>query len=58
MNSYLTTKMISFIVAKLRNSSLLRALRALNLKILARHLLRRGLLRGSLALHVAIKYAR
>jgi hypothetical protein len=34
MNSYLAPKMSSFCVANLRNSQLLRAIRALNLNIL------------------------
>jgi len=34
MNSYLVSKMSSFCVANLRNSQLLRAIRALNLNIL------------------------
>jgi hypothetical protein len=50
MNSYLTAKIFSFFVTKLRNSSLLRALCALNLKILARHLLRPDLIRDALDL--------
>ena len=48
MNSYLTARIFSFFVTKLRNSSPLRALCALNLKILARHLRRPDLIRGSL----------
>jgi len=39
MDSHLAPKMSSFGVAKLRNSQLLRAFRALNLKILNRNLL-------------------
>ena len=54
MNSYLTTKIISFFVAKLRNSQLLRALCALNLKILARHLLHPDLFSGALAFDIII----
>ena len=40
VNSYLMPKMSSFCVANLRNSLLLRAIRALNLNILAHNLLR------------------
>ena len=40
MNSYLTSKMSSFCVANLVNSQLLPAIRALNLNILNRNLLR------------------
>jgi len=40
MNSYLAPRMPSFVVAKLRNSWLLRVLGALNLNILHHHLLR------------------
>ena len=40
MNSYLTSKMSSFYVANLVNSQLLTAIRALNLSILNRDLLR------------------
>jgi len=49
MNSYLAPKMSSFIVAKLRNSQLLRALDASNLNILHHNLLRSELIRGSSA---------
>jgi len=40
VNSHLTPKMSSFYVANLRNSLLLRAIRALNLNILDHNLLR------------------
>jgi hypothetical protein len=54
MNSYLVSKMSSFRVANLRNSELLRAIRALhpkgitNLNILDHNLLRSELIKGSL----------
>jgi hypothetical protein len=48
MNSYLASKISSFFVAYLRNSSLLRAIFASNLNILDRNLLRPELIRGSL----------
>ena len=40
MNSYLVSKISSFYVANLRNSQLLRAIRAMNLNILDHNLLR------------------
>ncbi len=48
MNSYLAAKIFSFFVATLRNSSLLHTPCASNLNVLAHHLLRPDLIRGSL----------
>ena len=48
MNSYLVSKTSSFYVANLRNSQLLRAIRALKLDILNHNLLRSEKIRGSL----------
>ena len=48
MNESLESKMSNFFVANLRNSWLLRAIRALNLNILALNLFRPELIRGSL----------
>jgi len=48
MDSHLALIISSFCVANFRNSRLLRAIRALNLKILDRNLLRPELIRGSL----------
>jgi len=55
VNENLESKMLNFFVAllvseKVRNSSLLRAIRALNLNILALNLFRPDLIRGSLYL--------
>jgi hypothetical protein len=50
MNSYLAPKMSSFCVANLRNSWLLRAIRALNLNILNHNLLRSEWIRRSISL--------
>ena len=49
MNENLESKMPSFFVTNLRNSWLLRAIRALNVNRLNRNLLRPDLFRGSLA---------
>ena len=55
MNSYLAPRMPSFFVAKLRNSTLLRAHCASNLNILHHHLLRPDLTRGSLAIATELR---
>jgi hypothetical protein len=48
MNENIESKISNFFVANLRNSWLLRAIRALNLNILNLNLFRPGLIRGSL----------
>jgi LEA14-like dessication related protein len=54
MNSHLAPRISSFFVAKLHNSSLLRALCASNLNILSHNLLRSDLIRGSLTIRLAV----